>query len=59
MLDLNNNGKLDPEEEALEDILAEEAAVKDPEREESIPWLMIGAGIFVVVVIVALLAFVI
>jgi len=55
MLDINKNGKLDPEEKALEDILAEKASAKDPKRDRVVPWVMIGLGILIVLLIISLI----
>ena len=56
MLDVNRNGVIEPEEEALGDALAEEAAGQsDNMRRSAVPWLMIGAGIVIILLIIFLL----
>ena len=58
MLDVNRNGVIEPEEEALGDALAEEAAGQsDNMRRSAVPWLMIGAGIVIILLIILLLVF--
>ena len=56
MLDVNRNGVIEPEEEALGDALAEEAASKSYNGQRAaVPWLMIGAGIVIILLIILLL----
>ena len=56
MLDVNRNGVIEPEEEALGDALAEEAAGQsDKIKQSAVPWLMIGAGIVIILLIILLL----
>ncbi len=56
MLDVNRNGVIEPEEEALGDALAEETVTKSAcPGQTAAPWLLICAGIIIIVLIILLL----
>lgn len=56
MIDVNRNGVIEPEEEALGDALAEDTVTKSGSpKQAAAPWLVIIAGIIIVVLIILLL----
>ena len=54
MLDINNNGKLDPEEEALEDIITEGMA-EENRKTRSLSFIMIIVALIVILLISAII----
>lgn len=54
MLDINNNGKLDPEEEALEDIITEGMA-EENHKTRSLSFIMIIVALIIILLICAII----
>ena len=54
MLDINNNGKLDPEEEALEDIITEGMA-EENRKTKSLSFIMILVALIIILLICAII----
>ena len=54
MLDINNNGKLDPEEEALEDVITEGLA-EENRKTRSLSFVMILVALIIILLISAII----
>ncbi|MBR2677132.1 MAG: hypothetical protein IKE28_09505 [Solobacterium sp.] len=54
MLDINNNGKLDPEEEALEDVITEGLA-GESRKTRSLSFIMILVALIIILLISAII----
>ena len=54
MLDINNNGKLDPEEEALEDVITEGLA-EENRKTRSLSFIMILVALIIILLISAII----
>ena len=54
MLDIKNNGKLDPEEEALEDIITEGMA-EENRKTKSLSFIMILVALIIILLICAII----
>ncbi|MBO7703469.1 MAG: hypothetical protein J6S26_03400 [Solobacterium sp.] len=55
MLDINQNGKLDPEEEALEDIMTEKIAA-DNEQNQKLSVVALSIAVIIIVILIAAIA---
>ena len=54
-LDLNKNGTIDPEEDAIGEILAEKAIVPEEGKRKSVTWLYAALAVLIIILLIILL----